>query len=195
MKKKSRKRPGLPVLVKYVRGEKKAMKNWSRFIDTDSASMKAVRLLQKLDRYFESTETAKQISGSKTLATEIFTHYQANLSRPDKQSANLYYDSKAVPLREGFRPSLMSERRLKYAGEMGTVELSVVPVFPGHFEVTGHLEGSKQETSVRLRGRQSRRASTDEFGFFSFAAVNPGTYKLHFQSGEDKVVIHDLILR
>jgi hypothetical protein len=196
MNKKPHKRPGLPILAKYARGDVEAMKYWSQFIENDAESLAAVDVLKRLYRLFETVETAPVIPGCKPLAEEIFVSHQANRSRSGENIANLYYDSKAIPIREGFRPSLMSERRLKYAGEGGIIELSVIPVFPGRFEVTGRLESdrSKAPASVSIQGRQSLRTNTDEFGFFSFAAVNPGTYRLRFKSNDEEIVINNLRL-
>ncbi len=152
---------------------------------------------RKLDRMFEYLETAGFAADSKTLADAIFDNYQKNRGRQDDRNAYLYYDSRAVSLPAGVRPSLMSERRLKYsAGEL-SLELSVTPVFPGRFEVTGRFDGLARERVVttRLKGRRTLRAETDEFGFFTFSSVDPGTYSLHCKVGDEEIVVHDLELR
>jgi len=197
MKKKSQTWPGLRILAQYARGEKSVMKFWSNFIENDSESRAAVELLRKLDCLFELREAARITAGSKRLAAEIFSSYQANRRGSDKNIAHLFYDSQLIPVREGFRPSLVSERRLRFAGEAGTIELSIVPVFPGRFEVTGRLEGENTggTAEVRLEGRCSLQAQTDEFGFFAFGAVNPGSYQLRFRSDEKETIIRELVLR
>lgn len=173
------------------------MKFWSNFIETDPWSRAAVSLLQKLDRLFRAREAARVAAGSKRLAEEIFSRFQDDRRQPDAATAHLFYDSQIIPVREGFRPSLISERRLRFAGEEGTIELSIVPVFPGRFEVTGRLEGEKtgHAADVHLKGRSSHRVKTDEFGFFAFGAVNPGTYNIRFKSDDKELVIRQLVLR
>jgi len=197
MSENSQPRPGLQVLAQFARGKQSIMKYWANFIENDPESRDAVRLLKKLDRLFESREMSRITSGAGRLADEIFSHYQARRGKADKNVAHLFYDSHMIPVREGFRPSLVSERRLRFAGEAGTIELSIIPVFPGRFEVTGRLEGDKADpaTEVRLKGRHTLMSDTDEFGFFTFGAVNPGTYQLHFRSDKKEFVIHDLVLR
>jgi hypothetical protein len=191
------KRPGLPVLARYARGDRKALKYWATFIENDPEARAAVAVLRQLDRLFENREVARAASGSTNMAQEIFARFHSNKGSADKNIAHLFYDSQKIPLREGFRPSLVSERRLKYAGKAGTIEISVVPVYPGRFEVTGLFKGvdSRIGANVNLRGRQTIKTDTDDFGFFAFGAVNPGEYKLHLKSGTKEVVIRDLILR
>ncbi len=172
------------------------MTHWAKFIENDSQCRADIEVLKKLDRLFEAEELTGVVSGAGQLAHEIFDRYQDDLKRPDENIAHLYYDSQKVPLREGFRPSLVSERRLKFAGEGGAIELSVVPVFPGRFEVTGRLEGAgAAPAGIELNGRRSRRTEVDEFGFFAFGAVDPGTYRLSFYRGAKKIIIRDLVLR
>lgn len=197
MVRKSKKQPGLAILARYARGKKDDLKYWSKFIENDPDSMAAVALLQRLDRFFESMEIARLARLSQRLRDEIFERFFVRRSSSGKAAAHLYYDSRAIPLPEGIRPSLLSERRMKFAAGKGRIELSIVPVFPGRFEITGRFEnaGSSQPQTVRLKGRQMFNTRTDTYGFFSFAAVNPGTYQLHIGSHKQEVVVNDLIVR
>ncbi len=152
---------------------------------------------RKLDRMFEYLETAGFSADSKALADAIFDNFHKSRHPEDDRNAHLYYDSRAIPLPEGVRPSLMSERRLKYSAGNITLELSVTPVFPGRFEVTGRLEGISRDSVIvsRLKGRRTRRAETDEFGFFTFSGVDPGTYSLYCNVEDKEIIVHDLELR
>lgn len=154
-------------------------------------------LSRNLDRMFEYLETSGFAVESKALADAIFDNYQKSRSRRDDRNAHLYYDSRAIPLPAGVRPSLMSERRLKYSAGKMTLELSVTPVFPGRFELTGRFDGVARDHVVktRLKGRRTLRAETDEFGFFTFSSIDPGIYSLHCKMGDDEIIVHDLELR
>ncbi len=90
----------------------------------------------------------------------------------------------------------MSERRLKFAIGTETLELSVVPVFPGRFQITGRFDKGDphRRQKVHLKGRSNQTAGVDEYGFFSFAAVNPGTYRLILGTGVEKILVPGLIL-
>lgn len=154
-------------------------------------------LSRKLDRMFEYLETAGFAAESKALAGAIFDNYQKGRDRKGDRNAYLYYDSRAVPLPAGVRPSLISERRLKYSAGEITLEVSVTPVFPGRFELTGRFEGvtRDQVIATRLKGRRTLRAETDEFGFFTFSSVDPGTYTLYCKVGDEEIIVRDLELR
>jgi len=196
MKHMGNKRPGLPILLKYARGDKKALKYWSDFIEHDEESQRTVALLAELDRFFESREVSGAMRSVRMLSEKIFERYVAARAEPTGRVAHLYFDSRVIPLPEGIRPSLMSERRLKFAVGTEMLELSVVPVFPGRFQITGRFDGSDphRRKRVRLTGRSAHTAGVDEYGFFSFAAVNPGAYRLSVGTGEEKIVIPELTL-
>ena len=197
MKKKVNKRPGLPILAMYAKGEREKLKHWSAIIDQDDDCRETVSLLERLYRMFEACESAGMGQATGKLAERIFEHSLASRDRKGRSAGRLFYDSRVIPLPAGIRPSLMSERRLKYIVDAGVLELSVVPVFPGRFAMTGRLEGygPDEKISARLIGRRTLRADTDEFGFFSFAAIDPGKYKLDLQIGGKETVIHGLELR
>jgi len=197
MKEREEKGPGLPTLLRIARGDKAEMKRWMNWIEKNPGSRRKIELLRKLDRFFEAHNQKQEISGLKKLAGEVFERYLKDRHKSHENIVHLYYDSQVIPLREGFRPSLVSERRLKYTGETGTIELSVVPVFPGRFEVTGRLEhtGARQTSEVHLEGREKHRTQVDEFGFFTFGAVNPGKYQLIFVSEGSKAVARNIDLK
>ena len=197
MRKKVRKRPGLPILAMYARGEREKLKHWSEIIDQDDECRETVTLLEKLHRMFEAYESTGMGHATGKLAERIFEHFLASRDRKGRSAGRLFYDSRVIPLPAGIRPSLMSERRLKYIVDAGVLELSVVPVFPGRFAMTGRLEGygPDEKISARLAGRKTLRADTDEFGFFSFATIDPGMYKLRLGIGGKETVIHGLELR
>ncbi len=162
---------------------------------TDKQMMSAMN--RELDRMFEYLETAGVSADSRVLADAIFENFQKGRRRPDGRNAYLYYDSRAIPLPAGVRPSLMSERRLKYSAGDITLEVSITPVFPGRFEVTGRFEGVAGKSVIKshLKGRRTLSGETDEFGFFTFSAVDPGTYSLYCKVGDEEVIVHDLELR
>jgi hypothetical protein len=182
--------------LKYARGDKKTLKYWSGFIEHDEESRRTVALLRKLDRLFESREVSRVAPSVRALSEKIFERYMASWLEKAGRVAHLYFDSRAIPLPEGIRPSLMSERRVKYAVGKEAIEISVVPVFPGRFQITGRFDKADphRRQIVRLKGRRTQMASVDEYGFFSFAAVNPGTYRLSVGTGEKKIVIPELTL-
>lgn len=197
MKQKPKKRPGLPLLARYVRGDLNNMDKWSRLIEQDPDSRATAGLLRILDRYLESCAVARIVPASRQLADRIYAAFRAGRGRKGQRVARLYFDSQSLPLPAGIRPSLLSERRLKYMVDSCSLELTVTPVFPGRFELTGRIEdaGSKPGRRVRLTGRRSYRGTIDRFGFFSFAAVNPGTYQLSFDTEGRETVIPSLVLR
>lgn len=152
---------------------------------------------KNLDRMFGYLYAAGLATESKQLAEEIFEKYMKGRGRTGRRAARLFYDSRAVPLPAGMRPSLMSERRLKYVARNRVIEVSVVPLFPGRFEVTGRVgDGAAvRAAAVSLKGRRRFQTDVDEFGFFSFSGVNPGTYSLELNLEGEGVVIDDLELR
>lgn len=154
-------------------------------------------LSRKLDRMFEYLKAADFSVASRALADAVFEDYHKRRRGGGDRNAHLYYDSRAIPLPSGVRPSLMSERRLKYLADGIILELSVTPVFPGRFEVTGRFDGVVRDVVIktRLKGRRTFRAETDEFGFFTFSPVDPGTYSLYCSMGDDEIIVQDLELR
>jgi hypothetical protein len=186
---------------KTDKGPERTKKNSKKHSDRKKSTMTnnnlTIAMSRKLDRMFEYLETAGFSADSKALADAIFENFHKNRRRQDDRDAHLYYDSRAIPLPQGVRPSLMSERRLKYSAGDVTLELSVTPVFPGRFEVTGRFDGAARESTIisRLKGRRTVRAETDEFGFFTFSSVDPGTYSLHCKVGDKEIIVHDLELR
>jgi hypothetical protein len=193
----AKKQPSLRILAKYVKGETEIMKNWSKHIENDHDCMIKVAMLRRLDQMFKCLDLEKLAPASKKLAAEIFDSFYTGKKDPGVDVAHLYFDNRLVPLPEGMRPSMSSERRLKYKTGFGDIELAIVPVFPGRFELTGRFEADDKiaPESVILKGRKVLRAITDRFGFFSFAAVNPGKYNLHFSSDGQNVVINNLVLK
>ncbi len=164
---------------------------------TDEKDRTMAKLRDSLDRMFGYLHTAGLVSQSKQLAEEIFEKYMEGRRRTGRRTAHLFYDSRAIPLAAGMRPSLMSERRLKYVAHGHTIEVSVVPLFPGRFEVTGRVgDGAAvRPAAISLKGRRHFHTDIDEFGFFSFSGVNPGAYSLEFDLEGERVVIDDLELR
>ena len=196
MKKKSDKRPSLKILAEYVRGEGKSMKFWSQFIDNDAEAKADAALLSRLSRLIDAVDFKRTLPASADLAGSIFRSFKDDRWAKDQSTAHLYFDSRAVPLPEGVRASLSSQYRLKYQTGGGQVELSVSPVYPGRFELTGRYEGEieSEPVAVRLKGRKTLNGHFDRYGFFSFPAVNPGVYSLSFQTSSGPVVISRLEL-
>ncbi len=150
----------------------------------------------KLRRLLEYVNSADLLSATKQMAGEIFEKYTRGRSCAGVTTANLYYDSRAVPAPAGVRPSLLSERRMKFLARRTIIELSITPVFPGRFELTGRVDNSEERrpVAVRLTGGRQLRAETDEFGFFSFSALNPGKYSLSFTLGGEDILLDELEL-
>jgi hypothetical protein len=197
MKKKHAKRPGLPILVKYLKGETVDMPQWTRAIEGDPENRAAVTTLRMLQGMFHRLEWDKTIAASRQVAAGIFAGVRTRQRAKSRRHAVLYYDSRIVPLPDGIRPSLMSERRLRYHTDAGNIELSISPVFPGRFQITGRLDGdiAGRIDAVHLHGRKSYQTVTDEYGFFCFSTVNPGGYALHFKLEGNGIVIPNLTLR
>jgi hypothetical protein len=193
----SKKKPSLAILARYAAGETEAMKYWKRHIENDRDLLAQVAVLKKLRSMLESIDFTTTIPAARRLAGDIFDNFHARSKGEDAAMARLYFDSAAVPLPEGIRPSRMSERRLKFTTGERDIELSVTPVYPGRFDITGRFLGGKDEfpDDIRLVGRSSLRTDADDFGFFSFSAVSPGTYSLHCQGSGEKLIISDLQLQ
>lgn len=196
MKKNSDQRPGLNVLARYARGDRASMKFWSKFIEEDAESRSDAALLGRLSRLIDAVDFRRTLPASTDLAASIFRGLKADGRTESRSTAHLYFDSRSVPLPEGVRSSLSSQYRLKYQTDTGQVELSVVPVYPGRFELTGRFEGEVpgETVEVRLKGRKTLRGQFDRYGFFSFPEVNPGVYSLSFQTSTGPVVISHLEL-
>ncbi len=182
------KQPALTILAKYARGERQEMKHWSAFIENDPESKKKAGLLGHLHNMIDRLDLPQTAPAAVSMAADIFDSHRHSKIGGEENRARLYYDSRLIPLPEGVRPSLVSERRLKYQTGFGELELSIIPVYPGRFEITGRFGNDEviQPDMVVLRGRKTSRTEIDRFGFFSFAVVNPGTYSLQFNKEGDK---------
>lgn len=195
------KKPELTILAKYARGERKVMKNWSKFIENDPDCRQKAGLLGLLYGMIDRLDLQQSGMATASLAADIFDSHNLGKGPGKRNRARLYYDSRLVPLPEGVRPSLVSERRLKYQTGFGELELSIVPVYPGRFEITGRFGNSKPIPLAEavLQGRKTSRTGIDKYGFFSFAVVNPGTYTLRFgEEGDgagEEIVLENLKLQ
>ena len=180
MKKDDIKRPDLSIIAQYVRGDNKLMAYWSRFIAQDPESRGKAELLQRLFRMFGAADMQRMSAASQSLAQHIFQSFMSTPVDGADNIARLYYDSRAIPMPEGVRPSLMSARRLKFKAGDGNIELSISPVYPGRFEITGRYKGplSSENGLAIIKGRRAHRTCFDRFGFFYLAPVDPGQYRL-----------------
>jgi len=196
MKQDNAKQPDITVLARYVRGDKELMTYWSQFIEQDPECREKVALLERLHRMLNTLDLKRMAVESNTLAQSIFRSYAATRESSSGCVAHLYYDSRVVPLPEGVRPSLMSLRRLKFMAGDGKIELSISPVYPGRYEITGRYEGplSCESGEAIIQGRRAQRAPFDRFGFFFLAAVDPGVYHLSCRVADQKYVIPALEL-
>jgi hypothetical protein len=180
MKKNTNVRPGMTILARYIRGDKKSMTFWSRFIEQDKMAQDKVALLTRLARMFAASDIQQLSTASQILARHIFKSYSSAPPDGSEKIAHLYFDSRVIPLPEGVRPSLLSTRRMKFKAGEGQIELSVSPIYPGRFEITGRYQGplSTQKGSAVLKGRHLHRCFFDNYGFFYLAPVDPGRYRL-----------------
>lgn len=130
------------------------------------------------------------------LANAIFDNFRNVNNKSEASRARLFFDSRFVPLPESIRPSVISGRRLKYALDSGFIELAILPVFPGKFELTGIIDlESLPPARAQLQGRTNYSSQTDDNGFFSFAVVNPGKYSLYLTRDKTKTMVDTLELR
>jgi|WetSurMetagenome_2_1015567.scaffolds.fasta_scaffold486866_2 hypothetical protein len=191
MKKTTTAQPDIAILVRYIRGDKKPMAYWSRFIERDEAAQEKVALLTRLARMFVASDVQRLSTASQTLARHIFQSYKSAAAGSGEEIAHLYYDSRVIPLPEGVRPSLMSTRRMKFKAGAGQIELSISPIYPGRFEITGRYQGplSIQKGRAVLKGRRSHQGIFDNFGFFYLAPVDPGRYRLTCQLADQEYLI------
>jgi len=193
----SDKKPDLETLVRYARGDENIKRKWADYMNTHPETMKIAQALARMGDLIDVLDLHRLLPASKNIAGAIFDSFQAGIEQAGNMVANLYYDSREVPLPEGIRPSLNSERRLKYMAGSTDIELSIVPVFPGGFDITGRLEGGGAGfgDKINLRGRRTYGSQMDEYGFFTFSNINPGSYRLSLSAGKDWIVIDKLELR
>ncbi|MEE9442181.1 MAG: hypothetical protein V3V99_05895 [candidate division Zixibacteria bacterium] len=190
------KKPDLKILAQYVKGNKDIMKYWSKFIENDPESRSKATVLKKLFNMFQSLNFNSNRQPAIDMANAIFDNYRKRNKKSKIARARLFFDSRYVPLPEGLRRSMISERRMRYVFDSGLIELAILPVFPGKFELTGKID-RESIISIRaqLRGRKIYNSRIDANGFFSFAVVNPGQYSLYLTWDKTKTMVDTLELR
>lgn len=190
------KKPDLNILAQYAKGNKEIMKYWTKFIESDPETLSKANVLKKLFNMFQCLNFDSHRQPAVDMANVIFDSYRKRKNKSKIPQARLFFDSNYVPHPEGLRPSMLSERRMKYATDSGYIELAILPVFPGKFELTGKIDrDSIISTTAQLRGRKTYTSRTDANGFFSFAVVNPGKYHLYLTQNKTKTIVDTLELR
>lgn len=189
-------RPTFDDLLRYVSGEESAVKKWTEQIEADREMASDVRLLRRVRGLVAELDLHRIVPAAQELARGVFDSFQTARKLPSDVAAKLYYDSETVPLPQGMRPSLVSERRIRYAVDGGSIEMMIVPEFPGRFEITGQVSTDAEERCgrARLTGRATYDTEFDEFDFFTFASVVPGRYKLTIETNRREIVISSVKL-
>jgi hypothetical protein len=183
--------PTFDDLIRYARGEAKAVQTWKDHIEADQELSSDVRLLKQIGGLVTELDLRRVVPAARKLASDIFDSFRTSEKLGAGTAAKLYYDSEAIPLPAGMRPSLLSERRLRFAADDGTIELMIVPEYPGRFEITGRVftESRERCKKAKLAGRRKYEAQFDEFDFFTFASVPPGKYKLIIETEQREIIV------
>ena len=189
----------IELISKYLKSElnDRDRKKVENMLDSGKEFRKMYELIKTLHEQGTPDELTALADPLKEMSLDMFRQYHGAKDKDKKLLGLPVYDSRAIPLPDGVRPSLTGARRLRYKFEDMEIELSLNPITLYSFEIIGQIDDGTRKRSYKLElvgDDQTLSAETDELQMFAFNKVPAMKYRLGIFYKRKKIGIIDIDL-